>query len=242
MVDIHCHILPEVDDGAKTWDVAAAMCRMAKADGIAHVVASPHANHEFEYRREKHLETLERLRAITGGILQLSLGCDFHFSYENIQDALQHPERYCIGATRYLLVEFSDFSLSPATGEHLQHLMDAGMTPIITHPERNPILQRNPRVVLDWVDNGALVQVTANSLTGRWGATARKTAEWLVKERAVHVLATDAHDSRSRPPVLSAGRDEMAKLAGPAVAQAMVFDNPQAIVDGKPLPPMPHLK
>src|SRR5215470_17337462 len=109
MVDIHCHILPEVDDGAKTWDVAIAMCRMAKADGIDHIVASPHANHEYEYDREKHLATLDRLKTITGGMIEFSLGCDFHFSYENIQDLRVHPERYCIGNTRYLLVEFSDF-------------------------------------------------------------------------------------------------------------------------------------
>src|SRR5262249_27417210 len=148
----------------------------------------------YEYDREKHLATLDRLKTITGGMMQFSLGCDFHFSFENIQDVRVHPERYCIGNTRYLLVEFSDFSLPPTTSEQLSELMDAGITPVLTHPERNPILQREPRIVAEWARQGMIVQITANSLTGRWGPGARKATEWLVKQHAVHVLASDAHD------------------------------------------------
>ncbi len=241
MVDIHCHILPETDDGARSWEIAAEMCRVARIDGIEHIVASPHANHEYEYNREKHEQTLDRLRTIAGGVLTFSLGCDFHFSYENIQDALKHPSRYCIGNTNYLLVEFSDYGLAPTTGEHLLQLMEAGMTPIITHPERNPILMRDPRPVVAWAAMGAVVQVTANSLTGRWGSVAKKTVQWLVKHRAVHVLATDAHDPKDRAPILSQGRKEMAKLVGESAAYAMVVDNPRAIVNGEPLPFLPQL-
>lgn len=235
MVDIHCHILPEVDDGAKTWDVAVAMCRMAAEDGIDHIVASPHANSEYLYNREEHEQRLDQLRALVAGQLQFSLGCDFHFSYENIQDLLANPDRYCIGNTRYLLVEFSDFSLPPNVGDLLLNLSANGITPIITHPERNPILQRTPKMVLQWAANGALVQVTANSLTGRWGGTAKKVAELLAKNGAVHVLATDAHNTESRPPVLSAARDLMAKLVGKDAALAMVESIPRAIVSGEPL-------
>jgi protein-tyrosine phosphatase len=236
MVDIHCHILPEVDDGAKSWEIALEMCRMAAADGVQHIVATPHANHEYEYDRSQHEQKLDRLRYITGGLVTLTLGCDFHFSYENIQDALVHPERYCIGNTRYLLVEFSDFAISPTTGEFLQQLMAAGLTPIITHPERNPILQRTPQRVVDWASQGVLVQVTANSLTGRWGPPAKKSVQFLAKHSAIHVVASDAHDTKNRPPLLAAARDEMAKLAGKEAAEAMVQENPQAIVSGKPIP------
>jgi protein-tyrosine phosphatase len=242
MVDIHCHILPEVDDGAKSWEIALEMCRMAAADGIDHIVATPHANHEYEYNRDQHEQTLDRLRSITGGIVAFSLGCDFHFSYENIQDALLHPERYRIGNTQYLLVEFSDFAISPMTGEFLQQLMAAGLTPIITHPERNPLLQRNPQRVLEWASQGTLVQITGNSLTGRWGPVAKKTTQFLVKHGAVHVLASDAHDLRNRPPALAAARDEMAKLAGKEAAQAMVEDNPRAIISAQPIPFQPAKK
>ena len=235
MVDIHCHILPEVDDGAKTWEVAAAMCAMAVEDGIDHIVASPHANAEYRYSREEHEERLARLREVAGNRLQFSLGCDFHMSYENIKDVLKNPKRYSIGDTPYLLVEFSDFALPPNTADILLQLGENGIIPIITHPERNPILQRSPNQVLEWVDNGAVVQVTANSLTGRWGNTARKTVEFLVKNGGVHVLATDAHNTESRAPVLSAAREAMTRLAGAEAAIAMVETNPRAIVNGQRL-------
>ena len=236
MVDIHCHIIPEVDDGARSWDVATEMCRVAAEDGIDHIVATPHANDEYKYDRAAHEERLSRLREAAGGSIQLSLGCDFHFSYDNIQDLHHHPERYCIGNTRYLLVEFSDFSLPPNTDQTLRRIMSAGITPIITHPERNQILQRQPKLVLQWVGLGALVQVTANSLTGRWGPTAKSNAELLAKRGALHVLASDAHGVESRPPILSEARDAMEQLVGAKAAEAMVDGNPRAIVEGRPLP------
>ena len=235
MVDIHCHILPEVDDGAKTWEIAVEMCHIAETDGIKHIVAAPHANTRYAYDRVQHEERLGRLRTLVAGSLQFSLGCDFHLSYENIEDALQHPYRYSIGNTQYLLVEFSDFALPPNTPELLFQLMGAGLTPIITHPERNPILQRRPELVLSWAYMGAVVQVTANSLTGRWGTTAKKVAEFLAKNRAVHVLATDAHDARKRPPILSEARAAITQLLDKNAARAMVEDNPRAIVSGEPL-------
>ena len=108
MVDIHSHILPEVDDGPKSWDVSIAMCQAAAADGITHMVATPHANDRYQYDRERLQGVLERLQKEAGDAPKLSLGCDFHLSYENIQDALAHPKRYVIGNTRYLLVEFSN--------------------------------------------------------------------------------------------------------------------------------------
>src|SRR3954464_3227011 len=113
MYDIHSHILPEVDDGARSWDMAVEMCAMAWQDGIKHMVATPHCNDEFLYDRPFLEEILEQLRLRTDGKPELSLGCDFHFNFENIQDALAHPTRYTIGRTPYILIEFSDFSIPP---------------------------------------------------------------------------------------------------------------------------------
>src|SRR5947209_1870048 len=145
MVDIHCHILPGVDDGARDWETSLAMCRMAAKDGIRHIVATPHANEEFVYDRERLQATLDELRQHiaadeAAASLNLSLGCDFHLSFENFSDAIQHPERYCIEGTKYLLIEFSDYVIPQNTGELFRQLGDEGITPIITHPERNAIL------------------------------------------------------------------------------------------------------
>jgi len=239
MIDIHCHILPEVDDGPRTWDVSVEMCRMAAADGIEHIVATPHANNRYHYDRESLLQDLASLRRRIHNVPQLSLGCDFHLSYENIQDALLRPERYLIEGSRYLLVELSNYSIPVGVVDSFANFLSLGVTPIITHPERNPILQRSPQQVLEWVELGCAVQITASVLTGNWGEIAWRTAQWLLKKDAAHVVATDAHDTRQRPPVLSAARDEVAALCGADVARAMVEENPRAVVRGRPLPYFP---
>ncbi len=235
MVDIHCHILPEVDDGAKSWEIAIKMCQMAAADGIEHIVATPHANDEFRYNRESHANLLAQLSERVGGNPKLSLGCDFHMSFDNLKDVMDHPERYTIDSTKYLLVELSDYSVPPAVTTNLKKLIDNGLIPIITHPERNPVLRRNHARVLKWVELGCLVQVTANSMTGRWGTEALSCAEWLMKRGAVHVLASDAHGLGSRPPVLSEARTAAERIVGKAGAAALVHDNPSAIVSGNRL-------
>jgi len=236
VVDIHCHILPEVDDGPKSWDVAEAMCRIAATDGIEHMVAAPHSNDRYFYDREYLSGLLNELQSRVGERPRLSLGCDFHLSLENMQSALDKPERYRIGNTRYLLVEFSNFSIPPQVDEWFAAMVQAGTVPIITHPERNPILQGDPQRVLQWIELGCSAQVTASVFTGSWGARARQIADWLMKESAVHFLATDSHDTERRPPLLSAARNAVAKQYGESVAQALCEGNPRAVVNDEPLP------
>jgi protein-tyrosine phosphatase len=236
MVDIHCHILPAVDDGSRSWEITREMCRVAAEDGIRHVVATPHCNDEFSYDRERYERLKEKLLEASDGRLEFSIGCDFHFSYENITDAIENPKRYSINGTRYMLIEFSDYGIPPNVTELLFQFTSRGMVPIVTHPERNQILARRPEKVLELVNAGALVQVTANSITGFWGGKARSVAEWLLAQGAVHVIASDAHDSRRRRPVLSEARNAVARTLGEEAAKTLVSDNPRAIVEGKPLP------
>lgn len=244
MIDIHCHILPETDDGPPTWEIATEMLRIAAADGIEHIVATPHADEQYAFDRTRCAASLERLQGIAGKSLKLTLGCDFHFSYDNVQDALAHPGRYAIGETPYLLLEFSDFALSPVLLDVIGRLREAGLVPVITHPERNLLMQRSPGEVLRLVECGCPVQVTASALTGHWGEAARRTALWLLEHDAVHALASDAHSARHRPPQLSAAREAAAQHVGGDVARALVLDNPRAIVAGQNLPyfPKPALR
>lgn len=239
MIDIHCHILPEVDDGPKSWETAEEMCRIAAADGIEHMVATPHANERYHYDREYLVKLLDHLRQRLGGAPKLSLGCDFHLSYENLQDVLARPERYTIEGSYYLLVELSNYSVPVQVDECFTRLGEKGITTVITHPERNPILQGTPERMFSWVELGCAVQVTASALTGAWGERARHTAKWLLQRDAVHMLASDAHDAKDRTPVLSVGRDAVAKICDADVAKALVDDNPRAIISGQPLPYFP---
>ncbi len=239
MVDIHCHILPGVDDGPADWDTAAEMCRVAADDGVTHIVATPHANDTYVYDRAMLRGMLTKLQTLSGEWPMLTLGCDFHFSYENVSAALANPSAFTIGNSPYLLLEFSDFALSPAVENTLMRLASVGLVPIITHPERNLLLQQDPNRILKLLAKGCLVQVTASALTGRWGDSASKTAVWLLEHDAVHVLASDGHHPTRRPPVLSPGRDVAAKICGQDVARALVDDNPRAIISGETLPYLP---
>jgi protein-tyrosine phosphatase len=236
MIDIHSHILPGLDDGAKSWEVTLEMCRLAIQDGITHIVATPHSNDAYAYSRERVREMIVELDKKVGDQLAFSIGCDFHLSYDNIEDAITHPQRYTIASAQYLLVELSDYGVPPQMNEGLFRLQGAGIVPIITHPERNAILQRQPERVLEWVEKGCLVQVTASALTGSWGPLAKRTAEWLLERDAVHVLATDAHDDKHRPPILSQARAVLSRRFGPDFVGSLVLDNPAAIVAGSPLP------
>ena len=241
MIDIHSHILPGIDDGSKSWDMTLAMCRLAVQDGITHIVTTPHADDTYTYSRDRVREILNELSQKVGDRLAFSIGCDFHLSFDNIEDAIAHPQRYTIAAKQYLLVELSDYGMPPQVSDGLFKLQSAGVVPIITHPERNAILQRGPERVLEWVDAGCLVQVTACAVTGLWGPVARRVGMWLLEHNALHVLATDAHDDKNRPPILSEARDAVSKQFGSDVARALVLDNPAAIVAGQPLPIPRHV-
>src|SRR5437867_6474267 len=193
MFDVHCHILPNLDDGPKSWEVTLEMCRQARQDGIQHIVATPHADDTFAYDRKQALVLLDELRRRTSESLSFSLGCDFHLSYDNLSDALAHPHGYTIGDGPYLLVELSNYAVPPETGNCLFRLRAMGLQPVLTHPERHPILQNHPEQVLEWVKEQCIVQVTASAITGYWGDVARRSAVCLLDHQAVHVIATDAH-------------------------------------------------
>ncbi len=242
MVDLHHHLLPGLDDGSPDMDTSVKMVEMAARDGITHIVCTPHANDRFFFNREKNARLLEELRTRTANKVTLGLGCDFHMSYDNIQDALDYPGRYSINGKKYLLVEFPDTAISDATTDNLYELVVSKQRPIITHPERNPVIQRHPDRLAAWIREGALVQVTASSFTGRFGRTAQATAEDYMKRNWVHFLATDAHNLDHRPPVMSIGYNWIKKNYGGETAERLCVTNPRAVFDGTDLPDQPDAK
>jgi len=219
--------------------MTASMCRLAALDGITHIVATPHCDAQFDYDREHFTDMLATLSEVADGRLTFSLGCDFHLTPHSVAEAMADPQRFAIGDSQYLLVEFDHHSILPNTNDMLMALISRGLVPIVTHPERNAYLMKHPETVLRFVEAGCLVQVTANALTGYWGPKSRKAAEWLLQREAVHVVATDGHDLKLRPPVLSEARDRVAALAGADTADALVTHNPAAIVSGRSVPPLP---
>src|SRR4051812_20286960 len=193
MIDIHSHILPGLDDGAETPEESLAMVRMAAAAGTTDIVASPHANEKYVFNPETVKRKIRELQAAVGESPRIYFGCDFHMTVENLDDALRSPEKYSINHRGYLLVEFSDFHIPKTTSTIFDRLMHAGMRPIVTHPERNQFLQNKLADLETWVAQGALVQVTVQSLLGRFGKSARSVAHELMERGLVHFLASDAH-------------------------------------------------
>ena len=216
------------------------MCRAAAADGITHMVATPHANDRYHYDREYLTGLVARLQEMAGAVPKLTLGCDFHLSYDNMQKVLANPARFAIEGSRYMLVELSNYSVPAQTTDCFLKLGDCGITAVITHPERNPILRESPQRVLEWAEQGCVIQMTGSALTGFWGERTRRAAQWLLEHQAVHVLATDAHDMQKRVPVLSTSRDAAAEICGNEVAEALVEANPRAVIENQPLPYFPR--
>lgn len=240
MIDIHHHLLYGLDDGAKDIEASIAMVQMAIDDGITHIACTPHANSEYEFRPEENAARLERLRERADGRITLGLGCDFHLSYDNIEDSLAHPQKYTINGKKYLLVEFPDFGIPQNISASFYEMSVAGMVPIITHPERNLTLMQQPKKLAEWIRTGCLVQVTAGALLGRFGKGPQRVVRQLLDRRWVHVIATDAHNTTSRPPVMSEAYDYIADVLGPAEAARLCVRNPEAIFFGSPLAEQPE--
>lgn len=239
MIDIHHHLLFGLDDGSKDIETSVAMAEMAAADGITHIVCTPHSNARYHFDPAINQEKLEQLRDRLNGKVTLGLGCDFHLSFENIEDALEHRTRYTINGKQYLLVEFPDLAIPPAMSDVLYEFRIAGMQPIITHPERNPTIQKNPNRLDEWIERGCLVQITASSLTGRFGRLAESFSHNLLRQNKVHFIATDAHNLDSRPPQMRHAYEIIANKYGAETAEWLCVSNPKAVFFGNDLPSQP---
>lgn len=241
MVDIHCHILFGMDDGARTIEDSLAMAEDAIADGITHVVGTPHSSsdHTFDFTKVRAVrdELAERL----GDRLWLATGCDFHLNPENLLAIRKNPNQFCVNQKDYLLVEFNEFSIPPSMDQTLHDLHLQGLRPIVTHPERNGILRTQHDRLRDWVQQGCFVQVTAGSLTGVFGPMAKERAwEW-IGQGLVHFVSSDAHNLTRRPLKLKFAFDAVAGQFGEEKARALFSENPLAAFEGNPLPHVPEV-
>jgi len=240
MIDIHCHPLPGTDDGAKSFDIAVAMCRMAAEDGTTHLVATPHCNYKYSFDAQANQARLSELQSAVGESPKLLLGCDFHLSYDNLRRLTQDGSDFSINNTQYLLVEFPDHFIPEQMDNVFYEIEVAGFTPILTHPERNPVIQRKPELLYHWALRGCLVQITAMSYVGGFGSRARELSEEWLGRNLVHFFASDAHDLTHRPPNLSACYKKVASVRGKDIADLLLEINPAAVIIGESLPEVPH--
>ncbi len=241
MIDLHTHILPGLDDGAKTWDEALEMARLAAADGVKALVATPHL---FQFREiyqgdingpEKILLTAQELQEKLAELkvdLKIIAGCEAPLFPELLELVRQGTVLTLNNAGRYLFLEMPDMVIPLATENIFFRLNSSGIIPIITHPERNPAFQESPHKLAGLLRLNCLAQITAASLLGGFGRRVAGFTKQLVKTGCVHLMASDAHDARHRPPLLSPGVKKLAKLIGESRAWDMVSSLPEKIVRG----------
>jgi protein-tyrosine phosphatase len=241
MVDLHCHILPGLDDGPSQMQESVAMAESAIADGITHVVATPHASHDFSFDYQRTRELCDQLQEKIGSRLKLATGCDFHMSPENLLALRKDPAPYCINQREYLLVEFNEVSIPPSMDQTLHELQLAGLRPIITHPERNSLVRSRPEQLKSWIRQGCFAQVTAGALTGGFGTSAQAAAiEW-IGEGLIHFVSSDAHSTRRRVLRLGPAHSAVLDKFGQETAKALFLENPLAALEGRELPHIPEV-
>lgn len=245
MLDLHCHLLPGIDDGACDLDTALHMARIAVADGIRTIACTPHIYPGMYDNDAPGIRTaiagLQSILDAEGIALELVEGADVHLE-PGLGDAIRLDRVPTIAGSRYLLLEPPHHVAPPGLEQQVFALMAEGIVPVITHPERLRWIEEGYPVILRLVDQGAWMQVTAGALTGRHGRRPRYWAERMLAEGKVHLLATDAHDPRRRPPLLAEARDAAAREVGSDEALHLVQTRPAGIVADAPadaLPPLP---
>lgn len=236
MIDLHCHILPGLDDGPSSVEEALEMCRIAVEDGIRTIVATPHMlNGMFQVDRQAVLESVQglsrnlRKEAIP---LQILAGADVHLD-QSVPACLARGELVTVADLgRHLLLELPQDIVPEGAAELLFQIQLKGVTPIITHPERNVAIQQNPSILHDLIRAGSLTQITAGSLTGDFGSRARRCSLRLLTSGTVHLVSTDAHNTGRRPPRLSEARKVVEEEAGREEAERVFQERPARILEG----------
>jgi protein-tyrosine phosphatase len=182
------------------------------------------------------------LQARIGDRLKLATGCDFHLNPENLVSLQKDAPPYCINQHDFLLVEFNEISIPPALDQTLHEIQLAGVRPVITHPERNTILRARPERLKKWVRQGCFVQVTGGALTGGFGASSQRDALRWIGEGLIHFVASDAHNTRTRPLRLKPAYDVVVDQFGEKKARALFVENPLAAFEGRELPHVPEVE
>ena len=246
MIDLHCHILPGLDDGAKTLDEALGMAGIAAEDGIETMVATPHLfrgenPRDFGAVEEKRQELREALAARQIK-LEVAPGAEVHICHNLVEELRMNRSRLVVNEGRYMFVEFPPDHIYRGAQRLFFELMSAGVTPVIAHPERNSVFGRHPELLYDLVAQGALVQSNSGSLTGIHGSQAGGRVLRFMELNLVHFIASDGHNARSVPPRLAEAARKTALLAGKDVSDALVLHNPRAVLNDQEIPYLPSPK
>lgn len=233
MYDLHSHILPNIDDGAKNMEMSVAMLQIATENGTKGIVATPHViEGEWLPTWDRVLTECDRLqRAACDANIDLKIFPGGEIAiYRDILDLLKGPGAYCINGGRYLLVELPATHIPSFADDFFFTLQARGITPILAHPERHPDISKKPEILAEWIRKGLLSQMNGTSITGLMGERVMATAQLLLTNHMVHVIGSDAHSIRHRHTNLTSAVDKITKLIGPEKAQQLLVVNADNII------------
>ncbi len=239
MTDIHCHILPEIDDGAESLEEALEMARMAVESGVTHLIATPHCNLPYASEKnyasaplmERFLKFQEHLR-LADIPLSVFPGCEV-LCTPDVPTLIRQGKLLTLANSNYLLTEFFFDEELSYMDDMLSAISAEGLIPVIAHPERYDTVQHSPHVVERWFRNGYIIQVNKGSILGRLGRHAQSTADWILDHGLAHAVASDAHSSVMRTPDVTQLRQYLFDFYDSEYAEILLELNPSRILNGR---------
>jgi protein-tyrosine phosphatase len=229
-VDIHCHVAPGLDDGPANLAAAADLAQAAYRAGTLAMIATPHRSLRYAWSGQALLHGLQRLQDHLPAGFALFGGCELELSDEAWKSFESNPGRYCLNRSRYVLVELPRASSSHGFEVVLARLRARGCVPIVAHAERCRLFQPRADLLADWVQQGCLLQITADAICGRNGRAARAAATELLGAGLVHFVASDAHDVARRGPNLQPAYRAVSERAGVEQAARLFTYNPLRVL------------
>lgn len=237
MFDIHCHILPNIDDGARDFEDCMEMIKMQSKSGVKAICATPHF---IEGDSDVHISVItERIHMVNQELKKRNIeaiilpGMEV-FLTPNLVELYEEKRIITLNNKNYLLIELPMFESRPSYLDDILFSLELkGIHPIIAHPERYRQVQQHPNTVYKLIESGCLIQVNSGSITGEFGKSVQKTANTLLEHNMVHFVASDCHSSKARMSLLNESYDMVAKKFGKNYAKKLYVDNPRDVLDGK---------
>lgn len=236
MIDIHCHILPNVDDGSESLEESIAMAKIAESEGITRIVNTSHCHFDFKYKKGNELKLeLEKFNQVLKEEninIEVLLGNELYYTSDLIE-RFDELDFFSMNNSKYILMEFSPINFPKNIEDVIYEIKIRGYIPIIAHAERYKQVQEDVNIVLDCIKEGALIQVNASSILGKNGEKAEDTSKKLLDNNMVHFVATDAHSSNRRRPLIKDSYNYILKNYGKEVAEKLFIENPTSVIENR---------
>ena len=246
MIDIHCHILPEVDDGSRSLNESIEMAMIAKEQGITKIVNTSHYHPDFRYKKgEELLKELEDFNNVLKENMidiEVLIGNEIYYTKDLIKE-IDELDFYTLNNSRYILIELPPTNFPKDLCNIVYELKEKNYIPVFAHVERYREVQENPELIYEVINAGAIIQVNSHSILGKSGKELQKVCNTLLNRNMVHVVGTDAHSSKRRTPIFLDAYKYVSEKYSKEMADDLFIKNNNAIINNEALNlPKPYKK